>query len=87
LGAEVAANADSSIPAWNGGITTAPAGYTPGLHHPDPFSGDSVKFTITGANADQYREMLSTVPPRRSFAWAASAMFASISRSETAKIS
>jgi hypothetical protein len=59
MGAEVAANADSSIPAWNGGITTAPAGYTPGLHHPDPFSGDSVKFTITGANADQYREMLS----------------------------
>jgi hypothetical protein len=59
LGAQVAANADGSIPAWNGGITSAPAGYTPGMHHPDPYAGDSVKFTITGANADQYKEMLS----------------------------
>ena len=58
MGAEVAANADGSIPAWDGGITSPPAGYSPGMHHPDPFSGDSVKFTISGANADQYREVL-----------------------------
>ena len=59
LGGEKAGNADGSIPAWNGGITTAPAGYTPGQHHPDPFAGDAVKFTITGANADQYADKLS----------------------------
>ncbi len=59
LGGEKAGNADGSIPAWDGGITKAPAGYTPGMHHPDPFAGDTVKFTITAANADQYAGKLS----------------------------
>ncbi len=59
LGGEKAGNADGSIPAWTGGITKAPAGYTPGMHHPDPFAGDAVQFTITGANADQYASKLS----------------------------
>lgn len=59
LGGEKAGNADGSIPAWDGGITTAPAGYTVGQHHPDPFAGDAAKFTITGANADQYADKLS----------------------------
>ena len=59
LGGEKAGNADGSIPAWDGGITKAPAGYTPGMHHPDPFAGDTIKFTITGANADQYADKLS----------------------------
>ncbi|HVZ64984.1 MAG TPA: DUF1329 domain-containing protein [Lacunisphaera sp.] len=54
LGGEKAGNADGSIPAWDGGITTPPAGYTPGMHHPDPYASDQVLFTITGANADQY---------------------------------
>ena len=35
LGGEKAGNADGSIPAWEGGITTPPAGYKPGDHHPD----------------------------------------------------
>ncbi len=58
LGAVKGANADGSIPAWNGGITEAPAGYKPGMHHPDPFSSDKVLYTITNANKDQYRELL-----------------------------
>lgn len=58
LGAEKAGNADGSIPAWEGGITQPPAGYTPGMHHPDPFANDSVQFTITAANADQYADKL-----------------------------
>ncbi|MCR3764408.1 DUF1329 domain-containing protein, partial [Pseudomonas aeruginosa] len=33
LGAERAGNADGSIPPWTGGITQAPAGYRPGMHH------------------------------------------------------
>ena len=37
LGGEKAGNADGSIPAWNGGITTAPAGFTAGDFHIDPF--------------------------------------------------
>ncbi|MBI2510547.1 MAG: DUF1329 domain-containing protein [Opitutae bacterium] len=54
LGGEKAGNADGSIPAWDGGITTPPAGYKPGMHHPDPFAGEQPLFTITAANADQY---------------------------------
>jgi hypothetical protein len=59
LGAEKAGNKDGSIPAWDGGITSAPAGYKPGDHHPDPFSGDKVLFTIDKSNLAQYKAMLS----------------------------
>ncbi|GGP38428.1 DUF1329 domain-containing protein [Shewanella saliphila] len=58
LGAEKAANADGSIPAWDGGITEPVAGYTKGMHHPDPFPEDKVLFTITNANKAQYAEFL-----------------------------
>jgi len=58
LGGEKAGNADNTIPAWTGGITTAPAGYKPGDHHPDPFAGEQPLFTITPANASQYAEKL-----------------------------
>lgn len=58
LGAEKAGNADGTIPAWEGGITTPPAGYKVGDHHPDPYAGDKVLFTITAANMDQYKDKL-----------------------------
>ena len=58
LGGVAAANADGSIPAWNGGITSAPAGYQAGMHHPDPFAGDKVLYTVTNANKDQYKGLL-----------------------------
>lgn len=58
LGAEAAANADGTIPAWNGGVLTPPAGYTPGQHHPDPFASDQPLYTITAANAGQYEGKL-----------------------------
>ncbi|MBT2152676.1 DUF1329 domain-containing protein [Pseudoalteromonas tetraodonis] len=59
IGAEKAANADGSIPAWNGGITAAPAGYEPGMHHLDPYATDEVLFTIDKSNIDKYKENLS----------------------------
>jgi hypothetical protein len=59
LGAIKAGNADGSIPAWQGGITKTPDNYTIGDHHPDPFAGDKVLFTINKSNIDQYKEMLS----------------------------
>ncbi|WP_337840181.1 DUF1329 domain-containing protein [Rheinheimera sp.] len=59
LGAEKAGNADGSIPAWDGGIKAAPAGYKVGDHHPDPFSGDKVLFTIDKSNVNQYKALLS----------------------------
>ena len=58
-GAVRAGNAEGTIPEWTGGITQPPAGYTVGDHHPDPFAGDPILFTITAANADQYRDKLS----------------------------
>jgi hypothetical protein len=59
LGAEKAGNADGSIPAWNGGITAAPAGYTPGMHHPNPFADDKIILTIDKSNLDQHKNLLS----------------------------
>ena len=58
LGGEKAGNADGSIPAWTGGLTTPPAGYRPGDHHPDPFAGEQPLFTISAANAAQYADRL-----------------------------
>ena len=58
LGAEKAANADGSIPAWTGGITTPPAGYNVGDHHPDPFAADHATYTVTGENAAQHEAKL-----------------------------
>jgi hypothetical protein len=59
LGGEKAGNADGSIPAWTGGITAPPAGYTAGMHHPDPYGSEQPLFTISGSNADQYAGKLS----------------------------
>ncbi len=59
MGAEAAGNAAGTIPAWNGGLVAPPAGFTPGGHYPDPFAADKPLFTITGANADQYKAQLS----------------------------
>lgn len=58
VGAERGANSDGSIPAWNNGITAAPAGYSKGDHHIDPFSGDKVLFTITKDNLAEHKENL-----------------------------
>ena len=54
FGAEIKGNADGTIPAWTGGLTTPPAGYKVGDHHPDPFAADQPLYTITAANAGQY---------------------------------
>jgi hypothetical protein len=54
VGAEMAGNADGTIPKWEGGITRPPAGYKVGMFHPDPFPGDEPLFTITAANAKEY---------------------------------
>ena len=59
LGGEKAGNADGSIPAWNGGLTSAPAGYSEGDFHPDPYAGETPLFTITGANYKEHAEYLS----------------------------
>jgi hypothetical protein len=63
LGGEKAANADGSIPAWNGGLKSAAdagfASYHSGEHYSDPYAGDKPLFTITTANLGQYAAKLS----------------------------
>jgi hypothetical protein len=58
FGAVRAANADGSIPAWTGGIKSAPAGYKVGDHHLDPFADDKAMYTITAKNLAQYKNLL-----------------------------
>ncbi|WP_029008827.1 DUF1329 domain-containing protein [Azospirillum halopraeferens] len=59
FGAEAAGNAAGTIPAWTGGITGAPAGWTPGTPYADPFAADAPVTTITAANADKHADRLS----------------------------
>ena len=58
MGSEKAGNADGTIPAWDGGITRAPAGYRAGRDHIDPFAADKVEFQITPANYQKYADKL-----------------------------
>lgn len=58
LGAERAGNAAGTIPPWAGGITTPPAGYTPGMHHLDPYAADVQLYTVNQHNLEQYRVQL-----------------------------
>lgn len=58
VGAEMAGNADGSIPAWTGGLpknagTADAAGFLS-----DPFPNEQPLFTITAANAEQYKDKL-----------------------------
>ena len=58
LGAEKAGNADGTIPAWDGGLTSGPAGYKAGDHHPDPYSSEQPLFSINASNAAKYADKL-----------------------------
>ena len=62
LGAEKAGNADGSIPAWDGGLTSAAqagfANFRPGQHHPDPYASDKPLYTVTAGNMNQYANKL-----------------------------
>lgn len=57
MGAERAGNASGTIPAWTGGVEV-PAGYRPGMHHPDPYANDAMLYRVDAANAAQYAGML-----------------------------
>ncbi|MBV6633448.1 MAG: DUF1329 domain-containing protein [Alphaproteobacteria bacterium] len=58
VGAIRAGNEDGSIPEWTGGVTEPPVDYSAGGHHTFPFEKGEPLFTITGSNADQYRDLL-----------------------------
>ncbi len=62
LGGEKAGNKAGTIPAWDGGLTSAAkagvSGFKAGGHHPDPFAGDKPLYTVTRANMGQYAAIL-----------------------------
>ena len=54
VGAEKAASADGAIPAYAGGLTTAPASFKAGdSMRPDPFASEKPVLVIDGKNVDQ----------------------------------
>ncbi|POG10211.1 outer membrane lipoprotein-sorting protein [Pseudomonas putida] len=59
VGAEKAASADGSIPAYQGGLNTPPAGFKQGdTLRPDPYAAEKPLLVIDGKNVDQYKDAL-----------------------------
>lgn len=58
IGAVQAGNADGSIPAWTGGLTSAPPDFKEGGHLVNPFPDDKPLYTITAANYKKYKNHL-----------------------------
>lgn len=55
IGAEKAASADGSIPAWDGGYSSSEGN----AERPeDPFASDQIQLTITNANLSEHRDLL-----------------------------
>ncbi|SES04843.1 MULTISPECIES: DUF1329 domain-containing protein [Halopseudomonas] len=60
IGAIQAANADGSIPAYEGGLRTAPEGFQPDSGTwADPFKDEKPLYRITSANMAEYADLLS----------------------------
>lgn len=58
MGSEQAGNADNSIPAWTGGMTTLPAGLQPNDYVPEPFPDEQAVVVIDSSNMAGYAGML-----------------------------
>jgi hypothetical protein len=58
MGAEKAANAAGTIPAWSGGLTSAAQAGAPGFksggHHPDPYASDKPLYKVDATNMSRY---------------------------------
>lgn len=59
LGAEKAGNKEGTIPAWDGGLSKAPAGWQAGSPRPDPFATEKPSVQINAKNMDQHKARLS----------------------------
>ncbi|MBX3702917.1 MAG: DUF1329 domain-containing protein [Steroidobacteraceae bacterium] len=62
MGAEKAGNAAGTIPAWDGGITSAAKAGFPnfksGGHHPDPYASDKPLYKVDAGNMARYADSL-----------------------------
>lgn len=59
VGAELAGNADGTIPAYSGGLSTVPSGYKSGSSmRVDPFADETPRLVITGQNVAAHQDKL-----------------------------
>lgn len=58
MGGERTGNDDGTIPAWNGGMTSAPAGYSPGEPYLNPFENEEPLFVIDASNMEEHQANL-----------------------------
>jgi hypothetical protein len=58
MGGERAANADGSIPAWDGGLKPGSLVASANGNYSDPFAGEKPLMVISAANAEQYKDLL-----------------------------
>ncbi|MGB8972042.1 MAG: DUF1329 domain-containing protein, partial [Pseudomonas capeferrum] len=59
VGADQAGNADGSIPPYEGGLNTPPAGFKQGdTLRPDPYTAEKPLLVIDGKNVEQYQGSL-----------------------------
>jgi len=58
FGAEKAGNVAGTIPAWTGGATQVPAGWSSPALMPDLFASDQPTVTINSANMSQFADNL-----------------------------
>ncbi|MGI9133488.1 MAG: DUF1329 domain-containing protein [Rhodoferax sp.] len=58
VGAEAAGNKEGTIPAYTGGLTTAPAGYKAGGERINPFAAEKPVVVINGGNMAQHADKL-----------------------------
>lgn len=58
VGAERAGNKEGTIPAWTGGLSTPPAGWSRGGGYTDPFASEKPLFVITAQNYETYKDKL-----------------------------
>jgi hypothetical protein len=58
FGGTRAGNAEGTIPAWTGGLTQIPPGWTPGGLFPDFFASDAKVVSIDSSNMAQYKDKL-----------------------------
>ncbi|MBT8764924.1 DUF1329 domain-containing protein [Metapseudomonas boanensis] len=59
VGAERAANADGSIPSWEGGMRSGAAAVSANGNYTDPFASEKPLYVITKSNLAQYKDQLS----------------------------
>ncbi|WP_175650616.1 DUF1329 domain-containing protein [Pseudomonas sp. Marseille-P9899] len=102
FGAIKGANADGSIPAYTGGLTQPPAGYTGNGNYIDPYAADKPLYSITKQNLAQYADSLTpgtrflferfpdyridVYPTRRSMHWPDAVLKSTVEHAGQAKL-